>query len=140
MRYTLGCVVFVEWKDVQRIAIPHAPIHRSHQGSAGDGSRVSITEDVSEVVSEVHESVSEKIQEPRVPLRERDMTSWDDQRSSFAGDSCNPGYVPTLPSDTDLMVTAFFLFASFVCVVTICFELCYLCVSVLSSHIVPLSP
>ena len=135
----MGSAVSIDRKDAQRNVIPHAPIHRPHQENAKHVPIVPVTEDVSEVVPKVHGNVPESIQERAIPSRKRVLLSWDDRHSVIGKQSCSPGYVTVLPSDTDLTVTAFFLFASFVLVLTVCFELCYLFISVLSSRMVPLS-
>lgn len=84
--------------------------------------------------------VPEKMQIPAIPSQERNGVSQDEQSISFSlqhpTELCNPPHISILPSDTDLAVTAFFLFTSFVIVVTFSFELCYFGISVLSSRIV----
>ena len=120
--------------------IPHAPIHRTHQESVKSVSNSPITESVSKGESAKQDMVPEKIQIPTVPSQERNGISRDEQSISFSvqhpAESCNPSHVSILPSDTDLTVTAFFLFTSFVIVVTFSFEVCYFGISVLSSRLV----
>ena len=84
--------------------------------------------------------VPEKMQIPIVPSQERNGILRDEQSISFSvqhpAESCNLSHASILPSDTDLTVTAFFLFTSFVIVVTFSFEVCYFGISVLSSRLV----